>query len=152
MAFRDTKILDKKFRIQVGSMADCANLKLAVIKALKSEGIKIDLRTWSLKGLETEIGDIGGILNAALGVLGDTGIEKALYTLGKNCLIGEDEKAVAVSEEFFEPVENRKYYYPVMAKILTENLAPFFAGLSLESLIPSGLIGKIQGLMSQPES
>ena len=148
MAYRETKIMDQKFRIQVGSLIDCTVLKLAVIKALKAEGVKIDLSGWN----GGEIGDISFLTNAALGVLGDEGIEKSLYTLGKNCLIGSDESAVKVSAEFFEPVENRKYYYPVMSKILMENLAPFFEGLSLSSLIPPDLLGKIQGLMSQPES
>lgn len=148
MAFKDTVILDKKFRIQVGSLLDCTVLKLAVIKALKAEGVKIDLSGWKAG----EVGDISFLTNAALGVLGDEKIEKALYALGKNCLIGEDENAVKISEEFFEPPENRKYYYPVMAKILTENLAPFIEGLSLSSLIPPDLIEKIQGLTSQPES
>ena len=148
---RETKVLDKRFRIQVGSLFDCSALKLALIRALKAEGIKIDLSGWSLD--DGEIGDIGFIVNAALGLLGDEGLEKALMTLGeKNCLIGEEENAVKVNNEFFEPVENRKYFYPVMGMILKENLAPFFDGLSLGSFLPSDLIEKVQKLTSQQKS
>ena len=150
MAMKESVILDKLFRIQVGNLLDCTVLKLAVIKALKAEGLKIDLSGWSVD--DGEIGDISFIINAALGVLGDPAIEKALYTLGKNCLIGEDENAVKIDTDFFEPPENRKYYYPVMSKILVENLAPFIEGLSLKSLIPSDLMKKFQGLTSKPQS
>lgn len=156
MALRETTIKagdeERRFRIQVGNFVDCSSLKLALIKALKESGIKIDLSGWNLDGLKTEIGDISFVTDAALGLLSNTALEKALMTLGKNCVIGDDEKAGKITPEFFEPVENRKFYYPVMGVLLKENLAPFFEGLSLSSLIPPDLLGKIQGLMSQQES
>ena len=146
-------ILGQEFRLQVGSMLECTVLKLAFIKALKGEGIKLDISGWDFsQGSKTEIGDIGGIADIILGILGNEDLEKALYTLGKKCLIGSDENASAITVDFFEEVENRKYYFPVMIAILKANLAPFIAGLSLESLIPSDLIGKILGSKSQPTS
>lgn len=147
------KVLDKEFRLQVGSMLECTSLKIALVKALKAEGIKLDVSGWDFsKGSSTEIGDIGGILDVVLGVIADEGLEKVLYKLGAKCLIGSNENAVKIDMDFFEPVENRKYYFPVMGIILKENLAPFIEGLSLESLIPSGLIEKVLGSKSQPKT
>ena len=154
MGFRETTVkagdTELRVRIQVGSFINCSLLKLALIKALKESGIKIDLSGWSLD--DGEIGDISFITDAALGLLSNTALEKAIMVLGKDCLIGDNEDATPVNDAFFEPPENRKFYYPVILLILKENLAPFMEGLSFKSLIPPDLLGKLQGLMSQQAS
>lgn len=107
------------------SFGEVMALKSAIVRALKENGVKIDLSSIDLseKNLEKmELGEVGWILEPILTLATDDDVRKLLFKCCERVLFGKDK----VDIDFFEKPENRKYYYPIMMEVLKVNIAPFF--------------------------
>lgn len=136
------KIEGLEVNITVGTFAEAMTLKKAVADALKSNGIKIDLSGFKIDLDDVDnmkFGDIGGILELIMSVATDGKVRDALFALGGRCTVGSGEDKVKVTQELFDPSENRHLYYPLMIEIARENLSPFFKFRNGLSSILSGL-------------
>ena len=133
----------RKLKITVSSFAVAMRLLKALAESVKGDGIKFDLSTFKINfdALEqTEVGDIGPIIQAGLSLATDENLRNVLFECAERALIGDDK----VDMDFFEEEKNRKHYYPVMVEIARVNLAPFFGGLNSMSLNLGELIGNLQ--------
>lgn len=134
----------KELKVTSASFGVVFSLKKAISDALKSGGIKIDTSGFDLEKME--VGDIGGIIEMVLSLATDENVQLLLFSCCERVLLGKDK----IDKDFFEPVENRQYYYPIMFEVLKVNLTPFFgqAG-SLFQTLPE-VKGLFQKLKSKP--
>lgn len=118
----------KDFQITEAGFFDAMSLKKALSDALRQGGIKFDLSGFNIgESMEdTEIGDIGGILDMLLSVATDPEVRTWLFKCSEKALFNKQK----VDADFFEKPENRQYYYPIMLEILRVNLSPFFGKLN----------------------
>ena len=61
----------------------------------------------------------------ALSVITSKRVKDALFKCAEKALVGADK----VDRSFFESVENREFYYPIMTEVIKVNLGPFFKSL-----------------------
>ena len=133
----------KELTITPAGFADVFALKRALALALKRGGIKFDLTGLKIdteNPMNSDIGDIGFILDAVLEVSTDPDVQKWLFKCAERALYGEDK----VNQDYFEEPENRQYYYPIMIEVIKINLSPFFKKLSSLFAPLSGMIKNIQ--------
>lgn len=139
----------KELIVTPASFADAMALKEIIAKALKENGIRIDLSSveFDPKDLaKIEAGDVGWILEPVLTLMTDGTIRKHLFKCAERAMFDKSK----VDEALFEDAENRKYYYPIMAEVLKVNISPFFGLVSsLSSNLP-GLKEIVQKFGSQP--
>ncbi len=140
------QINGQELKITEGTLEEAFALKEVLTEALQG---KANLSGISLGSdvMNTEIsGDnIGALLDMVMSVATNPKVRACLLTLCERCVIGEEGAGrIKVSMEFFEPVENRKHYYPVMMEVAKANLLPFFQGLNLGSYIQNALKEKTQ--------
>jgi hypothetical protein len=114
-------------------------LLTAIMKALKGqkidlEGVNADVLPTPKEGEKIDVsqidlskasGFIETIANLVLSTATSPEVKACLWTCAKRCVIGNEK----VDKDFFEKVENRKFYFPIMVEIIKENCGPFFAGL-----------------------
>lgn len=115
-------VAGKELRVTPAPFADALALQKAVGRALR--GNKIDLPenlTADLSG-----GQISGIIDAILSVIVSDDVEECLFRCAQRALLGEQK----IDRDFFERVENREHYYPIMYAIAEANLGPFFKVLT----------------------
>jgi hypothetical protein len=110
-------------------------LQDAVGEALK--GSKMDFRgLGSVLGdggienvLDGDIGELSGpiesIIGMVLSVVTSRRVKNALFKCAEKALMGEDK----INRDFFDAVENREFYYPIMTEVIKVNLGPFFKSL-----------------------
>ncbi len=136
-----------ELKITEGTLEEAFALKEVLTEALRGKA-NLTMPRQAPEGdiLDTEIGgdNIGALLDMVMSVATNPKVRACLLTLCKRCAIGEGADRIKVSMEFFEPVENRKHYYPVMLEVAKANLLPFFQDLNLGSWIPDGLKDKLQ--------
>ena len=118
----------KRFICQPAGFEAAMELQEAVAEALK--GNKLDLG--GLTGekasnlLETDIGELSGpletIIGMVLSVITSKRVKAALFVCCEKVLVGDDK----VNKDFFELVDNRELYYPIMTEVVKVNLGPFF--------------------------
>ena len=139
------KIGNKELRITPSSFEEALDLKDAVENSIKSGKIKIDAKVNNEDLLKTELGDetLGSIFNAVLAIDSSKEVRNNLFICSERALLGEDK----IDRAFFEKVENREFYYPIMFEILKVNLTPFFKGLFSGSMGDIGL--KITNFLKQ---
>ncbi len=134
--------------ITEGSLEEAFTLQKALSDALRDRGINFSLSGVKFDSniMDAETGDmnVGSILEMVLSVATDKPVRDALYALGRRCAVTVDGKKIPIGHEFFSHGDNRKHYFPVMMEIARANLAPFFQGLNLSSLIPGGLMANFQ--------
>lgn len=125
------KIEGKELKITPASFEEARRLAKAVERAVK--GNKIDLPSDIDEELSPEM--LGGLIDAILSVDLSDEVEEALFECAKRASLGDEER---ITKDFFEPVERRKHFYPVMWEVLQANLAPFFgeAFTKLQGLAP----------------
>lgn len=138
----------KELIVTPASFSDAMALNRVIAEALKKNGIKIDLSSINLdsKNLEKiEVGEVGWILEPILTLMTDSTIKKHLFKCAERAMFDK----LKVDESLFEEVENRKYYYPIMAEVLKVNISPFLGLVSsLSSSLP-GLKELVQKFGSQ---
>ena len=118
----------KELIVTPASFPEAMALKEIIAKALKKNGTKFDLSSVDIKNIDldnienTNIGDIGWILEHIMTLGTDSSIRNILFKCAERALFDKEK----VNEDFFEKVENRKYYYPIMAEVIKVNISPFF--------------------------
>lgn len=122
----------KELIVQPSSFKNGMVLKRVISKALRADGITLDLNEITIDEKDFKKSNVGketlgSLIENLLAISTDENIENALL---KCC-----EKVVMLDKElidysFFEPVENRQYYYPIMIEVLKVNLMPFFEQIS----------------------
>jgi hypothetical protein len=127
------KIGEKELRITPSSFEEALDLKDAVENSIRSGKIKVDAKINLEDPLKTDLGDetIGSILNSVLSIDSSKDVRERLFICAERALLGEEK----INKDFFDKVENREFYYPIMLEILKVNLIPFFKGLFSGSLI-----------------
>lgn len=118
----------KELTITPAGFADVFALKRALALALKRDGINLNLSGFSINTENpgaSEIGDIGGILDSVLEVATDPDVQKWLFQCCERVVFDKNK----VNKDFFEEVDNRQYYYPIMIEVIKVNLSPFFGKL-----------------------
>lgn len=118
--------IKNKLNLQLASFREAKELERAVGKALKSTHIQADLET----DLLSSNVDVGTVISSLLEVVTSKEVEEKLFICAERCLY-EKQK---INEDFFEPVENRSLYYPIMIEILKANIGPFIE--SLVTMLP----------------
>lgn len=128
------KIDGIELNVTPASFDEVCDLQEAVAVALKGTGIKLNLSGFTMD-IENMGGDIGGIIESVLSLVTNRALREQLFICCKRVTFGK----VGVTKEFFDDPDNRKYYYPIMTKVLKVNLSSFFGVLS--SALPGGLAG-----------
>lgn len=117
----------KNLRITPASFAGALELQAAVAEALK--GTKLDLGGLTNATMESDVSDLAGPLETLAGmvlsVITSKRVENALFDCCKTVLWGEDK----VDRDFFEDIEHRELYFPIMTEVVKANLGPFFKRL-----------------------
>lgn len=130
----------KELIVTPASFAEVMALKVAIVKALKENGVKVDLSGINLNEediLKAKVGDIGWVLEPILTVSTDPIIRKLLFKCCERVVFGPEK--TKIDADFFENSENWKYYYPIMTEVMKVNLIPFFE-------IVSSVLSKLKGM------
>jgi hypothetical protein len=116
-------------KITAGSFAEASALKKAIGQALK--GTKFSMPSF-VNGPDGKIDleksdiDIAGLIDLVLGVAVSEEVEAALFECSARAILGTEK----IDRDFFEKVENRELYYPIMVEIIKVNVGPFLKGLA----------------------
>jgi len=130
------KIDGKELRITEAGFNDALELHDSIIESLKKEKAELKLNFKEIE--DTEDMDFGGIFRMALEAAGSSRVRSCLFKCATKAVY-DDQR---IDPEFFERVENRKLYYPIMMEILKVNLGPFFGSLT-------GLFGEVKAMMKE---
>jgi len=135
---------DKKLlSVTPSSFRIAKDLEYAIGKALTKSDLNIgdvDIDEKDLSKSDVSMDTVMSLLKTSLHVLTDSTLETALFTCAGRAMYNK----VRIDEEFFEEIENRELYYPIMFEIAKVNIGPFVGSLfsqfgGLSSLIKSGL-------------
>lgn len=119
------KIDGKELLIHPAKFKDAFALKMAVAKSLK--GSNTDIKGDSTTDTKTLItSNFNVLIDAVLSVDTSEEVSNALFRCANKAVFNNQK----VNEDFFEDVDNREYYYPIMIEVLKVNLLPFFKNLS----------------------
>lgn len=131
----ETTLNGKRLLITPASFDDAMELQDAVGESLK--GTKVNLKgVAGLTGdsgslLDADVGELSGpvetIAGMVLSVVTSRRVKDALFKCAEKAILGNDK----VNRDFFENVENRELYYPIMTEVLKVNLGPFFKRIGL---------------------
>lgn len=141
----------KELIVTPADFVDVMALKEVIVKKLQENGIKVDLSSIDIKSeklADMEAGDVGWILEPILTLMTDSAIRDRLFDCAKRAAFGKDKDKI--NPAFFEAVENRKYYYPIMMEVLKVNISPFFGLVSSWFSNLPGLTDMLQKLKSPP--
>lgn len=101
---------------------DARALQKAIGRALK--GVRIDLPGSVKEDLKAE--SLSEILNAVLRVAVDDEVEACLFKCAERAVLGGEK----ITQEYFENIDNRQHFYPIMYEIVMVNVGPFFSGIA----------------------
>lgn len=124
------KIEGQELTITPSSFSEAMALQVAIGKSLK--GNKIDLSGLP-EDLSSDVtpdklsGTVGTLANLVLSVGTSQEVTDCLFKCAERAVYGLSKEKV--DREFFEKVENRKLYYPIMIEVIKENVGPFFGGV-----------------------
>lgn len=143
----EVQLNGKRLLITPASFEDAMELQDAVGESLK--GTKLDFK--GLTGLGTgngadilgaDISELAGpletILGMGLSVITSKRVKAALFKCAEKAIYGD----AKVDRDFFENVDNRELYYPIMMEIVKVNLGPFFKKVSSLFTGPGNLFQK----------
>ncbi len=139
----------KELVVTPADFSDVMSLKEVIVDKLQENGIKVDLSSIDIKSeklADMEAGDVGWILEPILTLMTDSAIRDRLFKCAERTMFDKNK----VNASFFEEVENRKYYYPIMMEVLKVNISPFFGLVSSWFTNLPGLTDMLQKLKSQP--
>jgi hypothetical protein len=129
----------KDLRVTPASFADASSLEKAIGRALK--GTRFDLSALP-KDSKEELpsGFLEGAIGMILNVVVSDEVEDALFKCAERALLGTDK----INRDFFEAVEHRELYYPIMYEIITVNVGPFMKGLVSKFGALAGIVKSVQ--------
>ena len=119
------KIEGHELKITPAPLQKSMDLMRSVANALRDQGL--DLESVEINAADpakTEV-PLDAILRNVLSVATDPVVINLLFDCAHHALVNSQR----IDREFFEPVERRKYFYPVMLEILKVNVMPFFDDL-----------------------
>lgn len=108
----------EEFKINVASFEDGERLQEAFLAAIKDSGVK-------MSDLMDTGENLDKLVNIALTVNNSKDVKVALWA----CLLKSTYKGEKITKATFEDPETRQHYFPVMAKCIEVNVAPFIVGL-----------------------
>lgn len=118
----------KEVKINAASFKDAANLRKALVKCLKEEGI---LKGSNLAEI-TNI-DVNTIISVLVNIDSSDEFEKAVMECLKVCIYDFMGKNIKITPQLFDDIpEAREDYYEIVTKCCEVNLAPFFKSLGSE--------------------
>ncbi len=132
-----------KLQVTPSSFRDALQLEKAIASAISSSSLKISFDSLDTKNLaNAEISDdtLGEVIKTMLTVVVDDSVEKTLFDCAKKANYDK----VKIDEDFFEDVENRELYFPIMIEIVKVNVGPFVKSLFSQF---GGLIGNLKGIL-----
>lgn len=112
----------KELLVTPGTYIEARALQKAIGRALK--GMRIDLPGSVKEDLKAE--GLSDIISALLSVAVDDEVENCLFACASRAVLGNEK----ITVEFFEKVDNRQYFYPIMYEIIMVNVGPFFSGIA----------------------
>ena len=134
------KISGVEIHIEPASFADAMALQKALGRALKGQkldlgGISSDVVKKDAAGNidigATDLSGAGGIattiFNLLLGPACSDEVENAAMSCAKKCYT--EPAKDPINADFFERVDNRGLYYPIMIEVIKANCGPFIKGL-----------------------
>ncbi len=119
----------KELKITISSFRDARDLEKAIERALKGTRFEIPSIARSADGkidLEHTDVDFSGMVDMVLGVSTSDEVEDCLFKCAERAMVGQEK----VDRDFFERVENREHFYPIMVEIIKVNVGPFFKALA----------------------
>lgn len=135
-------IAGKELRITPSSFDDAQELQRAVGAAIHKNNINFygSKIGDTLETSEIGSGTIGDLIKVVISLGISKDLERALFKCAERAVLG----SAKIDRDFFELVENREHYYPIMIELLKVNLTPFFKGLFSLS---GGLMEKITSVL-----
>lgn len=134
------KISGVDIHIEPASFADAMALQKAIGRALKGqrldfEGVSSDIVKKDAQGnIDVASADLSGaggiattIFNLLLGPACSDEVEAAAMACAKKCYT--ETAHDPINADFFEKVDNRGLYYPIMIEVIKANCGPFIKGL-----------------------
>lgn len=130
-----------KLNITPASFQEANELRRVVGEAVAKEPLRFGKEFNTEKILDNEItGDLlSGVLGPLLSIVNSRDVESAILVCAKRCLYNKQK----IDQDFFEDVENRELYFPILFEIAKENLSPFFGSLGLGLTTIRGKFGNI---------
>jgi hypothetical protein len=124
-----TKIDGQELLITPASLTKAFALQKALADALRADGINIDIGTLDFNTedpTKSEVGEktVGSLIENVLAVATSPVVLETLFACCETATFGKNR--TKIDAEFFEEVENRQYFYPIMVEVLKVNLGPFF--------------------------
>lgn len=94
--------------------------------------------------LKTELPEntLDALVSKALSLATNKHVINILFECCKSVTFGKDR--LKVDRDFFESVDNRKYFYPIMVEVAKQNLVPFIGSLGslLKNLVQQAKKGQ----------
>jgi len=115
------QINGKELKITPAGFQDALSLQKAIGRALR--GNKLNLPE-SLSA-DMSMTEITGLIDAILSVAVSDEITDCLFACSSRAMLGNDK----IDRDFFEKVENREHFYPIMIEVIKVNVGPFFKAL-----------------------
>lgn len=120
----------KELVVQPASFAATMQLKYNIGKALSVK--ELDLGGIDINPddpLKSNIGSdtIGSMIENAISVATDPKVMASLFKCCEKVVMLDND---LINESFFNKIENREYYYPIMLEVIKVNITPFFGKIS----------------------
>jgi len=137
-------INNKELIVQPSSFTNTMQLKYHIGKALNIKELNlsgIDIN--SEDPLKSNVGSetIGSMIENAISVATDPKVMKSLFKCCEKVVMYDKN---LVDESFFDKIENRELYYPIMIEVIKVNIAPFFGKISSMFQGAEGLMANFQ--------
>lgn len=122
-------------------------LQREIVSALQEFGFDLGLgkiKPDTENVLNTELPDntLDALISKALSVATSKHVIAVLFECCESVVFGKDR--IKVDRDFFESVDNRKYFYPIMVEVAKQNLVPFIGSLGslLKNLVQQAKKGQ----------
>lgn len=125
----------RKLNITPGSMAEAMGLLRAAVSVFRRNGINIGMPMTKgfidIENIDLPENTVESVLKNIADFATDAEVERCLFDCASRVVLesGDGKNTEKIDRDFFEKVDNRKYYYPLMLEIARVNLSPFFENL-----------------------
>ena len=128
------KVNGHELSITPASFAEAMALKKAVADAVRSNGLDLDLSGVNINGedpMSSEVDGktVGNLLENILALATSPVVTDQLFICAARAVLEIGKEKHKIDRDFFEDVDHRELYYPIMLEVLKVNLGPFFKNL-----------------------
>lgn len=116
------------FTVRPADFEDAMALKDAIGKEIAES--KLDVKLDAIGDMMNQDIDLNGAVSLIAQFMSSKDIREALFKCLRRCTYNNEK----ITPEFFNNIENRKYYYPMAFECIKENIAPFFGKTAFELL------------------